>query len=82
MDKYGVLHQLESNDQYVRAGAVSLSLEMSQIVLHYVQVLHVSSRLSSPQLCGSAGLHLSSVAVTDLDRTHTRPFGPGPNTDP
>lgn len=65
----------------VRAAAVSLSLEMSQIVLHYVQVLRVSSRLSSPQLCGPAGLHLSSAAVTGLNRTHTRPLGPGPNTD-
>ncbi len=43
----GVLHQLKSNNLCVGPAPVSVSLEVTQINLQCVQVLRVSSRLSS-----------------------------------
>lgn len=63
-----MLRQLKflTKNRCVSAAAGPASVEVTQINLPRVQVLRVSSRLSSPQLCGPAGLHLSPAAVTVL----------------
>lgn len=48
------------------AASASLRLAVTQKSVQSVLVLHVSSRLSSSQLCSTTGLHLSSAAVTVL----------------